>query len=92
MAKITIGRKLNQSTDSVTAKQGDAGTAGWPVKDLNKLVPAEYDYIELTYAAAPNQDDVTQVVYKQGGASGTTVATLAIAYNSNRNIESVTRT
>ena len=92
MAKILIGRTLHQSTDSVTVKQGDAGSAGWPVKDLNKLVPVEYDYIELTYDSPPNQDDITQVVYKQGGAAGTTVTTLAITYNSNRNIESVTRT
>ena len=92
MAKILIGRTLDQSTDSVTVKQGDPGSVGWPVKDLNKLVPAEYDYIHLTYAAAPNEDDVTQVVYRTGGASGTIVATLAITYNSDRNIESVTRT
>jgi len=92
MAKILIGRKLNQSTDSVTAKQGAAGTVGWPVKDLNKLVPREYDYLELTYAPAPNQDDITGVVYKTGGASGTTVATLSLTYNGDRNIASVTRT
>ena len=92
MAKILIGRKLSSATDSVTVVQGSAGSAAWPVKDLNRLVPVAYDYIELTYAAAPNQDDITGVVYKTGGAGGTTVATLAITYNANRNISTVTRT
>lgn len=92
MAKILIGRKLSSATDSVTVVQGSAGSTAWPVKDLNRLVPVAYDYIELTYAAAPNQDDITGVVYKSGGAGGTTVATLAITYNANRNISTVTRT
>lgn len=92
MAKILIGRKLNSATDSVTVAQGAAGSSAWPVKDSNKLVPVAYDYIELTYAPAPNQDDITGVVYKTGGPSGTTVATLAIVYNADRNISSVTRT
>lgn len=90
MAKILIGRKLNQTTDSVTAKQGDAGAAGWPVKDLNKLVPTEYDYVSLTYVGAT--DNIDTVTYKTGGAGGTTVATLTLTYDGNDRITSVTRT
>lgn len=36
-----------------------------------------YDYISLTYTSG----NVTGVVYKSGGASGTTVATLTLAYS-----------
>jgi hypothetical protein len=87
MAKILIGRKLNQSVDSVTAKQGAAGTTGWPVKDLNKLVPEEYDYIELGYTGT----NLTSVIYKTGGSGGTVVATLALTYGGDR-LLTVTRT
>lgn len=92
MAKITIGRKLNQSTDSVTAKQGDAGTSPWAVGEVNKLVPKQFDHIELTYVGAT--DYVQTAEYYQGGAPpvGTLVATLTIAYDGSYRITSVTRT
>lgn len=50
------------------------------------LVPKIYDYISLSPSDLP-----TTVIYKSGGASGTTVATLTIAY-SGTDISSVTRT
>ena len=92
MAKITIGRTLNQSTDSVTAKQGDAGAAAWPVGDANKLVPKQYDHLELTYVGGT--DYVQTASYYVGGAppGGTLVATLTIAYDGSYRITSVTRT
>lgn len=40
------------------------------------LVPSDYDYIELSYTGADN----TGAIYKRGGASGTTVATLTMTY------------
>lgn len=49
------------------------------------LVPKIYDYISLSPASLP-----TTVVYKTGGASGTTVATLTIVY-SGTDISTVTR-
>lgn len=91
MAHIELGRFLNKSTDSVTVAQGDAGGAAWLTAEQNQLVPAQYDFIDITYDAAPNDDDIIQVVYKIGGASGITVATLTITYDSNRNIKTVTR-
>jgi len=90
MAKITIGRKLNQSVDSVTAKQGDAGTTAWPVGDANKLVPKQYDHLELTYVGST--DYVQTASYYVGGAGGTLVAVLTIAYDGSYRITSVTRT
>lgn len=58
-----------------------------PMRDMNKLVPSQYDYIELGYTG----DDVTTVIYKQGGSGGTTVATLALAYSSPGVLSSVVR-
>ena len=57
---------------------------------LQKLVGfdiGEYDYIDLSYTGS----DLTGVVYKLGGSSGTTVATLTLAY-SGGNLISVTQT
>jgi hypothetical protein len=87
MAKILIGRTLDQSTDSVTVAQGDAGPAPWPVGEQNQLVPEEYDYIELGYTGT----NLTSVIYKQGGSGGTVVATLALTYGGDK-LLTVTRT
>jgi len=47
----------------------------------------EHDYVDLTYSGA----NLTGVVYKAGGASGATVATLALAYDGNGNLINVTK-
>jgi hypothetical protein len=54
---------------------------------VSGLVPHPYDYIELSYTG----DNLTGVVYKLGGAAGTTVATLTLAYTGSR-LDSVTKT
>ena len=56
------------------------------VVDVSGLIPKEYDYIALTYL----DTDLTSVVYKTGGAGGTTVATLTLIYLSHV-LQSVTR-
>ena len=45
-----------------------------------------YDYIDMSYDANEN---MTQVVYKTGGSSGTIVATLTLGYDVNNNLTSV---
>jgi hypothetical protein len=45
-----------------------------------------HDYVGLTYTG----DDLTSVVYKDGGSGGTTVATLTLAYSGGK-LQSVTR-
>ena len=47
---------------------------------------APYDYVSLSYTGS----NLTGVVYKTGGASGSTVATLTLAY-SGSNLVSVTK-
>jgi len=46
----------------------------------------EHDFIALSYTG----ENLTGVVYKTGGASGTTVATLTLAYTGSR-LDSVTK-
>jgi len=74
-ATITIGRTLDKSTDSVETAE------------LNKLIPFEFDYIDLGYTGSL----LTTVVYKAGGAGGTTVATLTLSYSGGL-LDTVTRT
>lgn len=45
--------------------------------NMGQLVPEEYDYIDFNYT----DDDLTEIIYKTGGAGGSTVATLTIAYS-----------
>ena len=54
----------------------------------NSLVPSEYDYISLSYTGS----NLTGVVYKNGGASGTTASTLTLAYDGSDNLISITKT
>lgn len=49
-------------------------------------IPA-HDYISMTYTGA----NMTGVVYRQGGASGTIVTTLALTYDANGNVLTVTK-
>ena len=59
-----------------------------PVSVLQGLEIPEHDYIALTYDVNEN---LTGVTYKQGGASGSTVAALTLAYDVNGNLTSVTK-
>lgn len=53
----------------------------------------KYDYIALTYVASGNgTGEIETATYKNGGASGETVAILTITYNSDNEIATVTRT
>lgn len=46
-----------------------------------------YDYISCSYTGS----NLTGVVYKSGGSSGTTVATLTLTYDGSNNLTSVTK-
>ena len=57
------------------------------------LTPDTFDYIELTYVTVGNGiGEIETVVYKTGGAGGTTVATLTLAYDANDRLSTTTRT
>lgn len=56
------------------------------------LVPETYDYMALSYVAAGNgAGEIETITYKTGGASGTTVATLTLAYDGSDNIFTITK-
>ena len=61
--------------------------SGNPIPVVTGLEIPEHDYIDLSYTGT----NLTGVVYKTGGASGTTVATLTLAYDGNDNLTSVTK-
>lgn len=58
-----------------------------PVMDFSNLIPQSYDYISLSYTGS----NITGIIYKSGGASGTTLATLTLTYDGSDNILTVTR-
>ena len=52
-----------------------------------------YDYVTLTYVPSGNgAGQIATAVYKTGGAAGTTVATLTLAYDASNRISSITKT
>lgn len=59
------------------------------VQDIAGLYIPSHDYISISPTAAPSTGTQT-ITYKEGGASGTTVATLTITYASG-NVSTVVR-
>jgi len=60
---------------------------------INSLVEATYDYIVLTYkATGDGAGEIETVIYKVGGAGGTTVSTLTLAYNGDDKLSTITKT
>jgi hypothetical protein len=66
---VTNALLTTQAADTALIKASSASIAGM-------AIPAN-DYISLGYTSG----NLTSVVYKSGGASGTTVATLTLAYS-----------
>jgi hypothetical protein len=100
--KIQIGGvqldNLNVNTDQIESKQdttnalltttaADVATIkGNSAKVPGFSLPA-YDYISCSYTGS----NLTGVVYKFGGSSGTTVTTLTLGYDGSNNLTSVTK-
>lgn len=65
------------------------------ITEINKIVGFEigdYDYIALTYVSGGNGDgEIETVIYKDGGAGGTTKATLTLAYDASDRISTITK-
>ena len=92
IAKETGGNlaSIKTNTDNLTSdpatesKQDNVITA---LGVLNSLTPSTYDYISLSYTGS----NLTGVVFKTGGAGGSTVSTLVLGYDGNDNLISVTQ-
>ena len=84
--------KLDIGGDGVSVPVTDLATTAnqsliiAELQAMNSLVPDSYDYIALTYTG----DNLTGVVFKSGGAGGTTISTLTLAYTGSR-LDSVTK-
>lgn len=73
----------NTSLDSI---DGKITTGNASLASISGLAVPTHDYIALTYTG----DNLTGVVYKTGGSSGSTVATLTLAYTGAQ-LDSVTK-
>jgi len=81
----------NYSTGLSTTTNLDAGTYSLTQISEGLSIP-KYDYIALTYVSAGNGvGEISTVTYKQGGASGQTVATLTLGYDGSNRLNAVTR-
>lgn len=82
----------NTKIDSTNTKLTDieADTTSLVEKLGSAQVTEKHDYIELAYVGSTT--DISSVVYKDGGASGTTVATLTLAYDGSNRLTSITKT
>ena len=47
----------------------------------------EHNYVSMTYTGT----SLASITYKQGGASGTAVATLSLTYDGNGNVSTITK-
>ena len=66
--------------------------AALSAKTASNAVTVPYDYQAFTYVAAGDgMGEIETVTYKIGGAGGTTVATLTMAYNGDDKLASVTK-
>lgn len=77
---------VTATTVEITNDVGNPIPVNGTVNTLSGLEIPDHDYIALTYTG----DNLTGVTYKTGGAGGTTVATLTLAYTGSR-LDSVTK-
>ena len=61
------------------------------VRDTSGLSIPTHDYLEFTYVSSGNgEGEINTITYKTGGSSGTTVAVVTMAYNSDDKLTSLT--
>jgi hypothetical protein len=105
-AQTTLLTSVDSATTSIDSKVSTAAlqtagnaslvsidsklTAPLQVRAMNELIPAIHDYVSITSKNA--NGDPLIIVYKTGGASGTTVATLTLTYDVDGDLSTVTRT
>lgn len=62
------------------------------VQDIAGLYIPQHDYVSLTYVASGNGvGEIETITYKQGGASGATVAVMTLAYDANNKLVTITK-
>lgn len=76
----TLGKFVRDIRDKLTG-------IGNPIPVVTGFKIPEYDYVSLGYS----DGKLTEVVYKNGGVSGTIAAELSLTYDISGNLASVTR-
>jgi len=79
------GGVIDANTQRVALAEDGPGVAA--LNSISGLAIPAHDHIALSYTGA----NLTGVIYKNGGSSGTTVATLTLTY-SGSNLTNITRT
>ena len=81
---VDIGSNIDVTIDNTSLEiSNDVGN---PIPTVTGLSIPAHNYVLLDPPTQP-----TTVTYKSGGAGGTTVATLTLAYDGNGNLISVTK-
>jgi len=76
----------------ITLDSGDVATEA-TLQSVAGLVTSAFDYVAVTYVTSGfGVGEIETTTYKTGGASGTTVATLTLTYDSNSRLSTVTST
>lgn len=82
----------NQTTANASLSAIEADIDALNARLAGNLVPETFDYIAVTYVAAGNGvGEIETVTYRTGGAAGSLVATLTLAYDGSNRLASVTR-
>lgn len=82
----------NQATANASLSAIEADIDALNARLAGNLVPETFDYIAVTYVAAGNGvGEIETVTYRTGGAAGSLVATLTLAYDGSNRLASVTR-
>lgn len=88
--QTTGNTSLSNIDTSLNNIEADIGT----LEDrlAGALIPEAHDYIALTYVTSGNGiGEIETATYKTGGAGGSTVGTLTMAYDANDKLSSVTK-
>lgn len=77
--------QMQRASDDASIVELLEGIAGFTITG--------YDYWVVTYVAAGNgAGEVETIVFKNGGAAGTIIATVTLAYNGDNKVVSATKT
>ena len=92
--QLTEATTSNTKLDTVIASLANVES---DIDELNArsagaLIPTFFDYVALSYVAAGNgTGEIETAIYKSGGAGGSTVGTLTLAYDGSDRLSTVTK-
>jgi hypothetical protein len=86
MPLLKVGDTFHPTVAVVSDSNTSVSIGGPILESIAGMEIPAHDYISLSYTGT----NLTGVVYKTGGAGGTTVATLTLAYTGNQ-LDSVTK-